>query len=266
MFKIRTGSRRIDSIFVMILFFLFALTAFVLVMIGVRQYQSTADSMNYNYEVRTATSYLREKVRQNDSHAAISIDNIEDTDVLALKSEVNGIVYYTYIYYYDGYLRELYVQDGSSYSLSTGQQIIELLEMTINILLFSALLIVGLLFFIKTHTLTEQTGILHQAVNTCSNVASIYEQEDGSLDTISSMYPGSICADDVLFIYLNAQYDPCDKDESIYKVIVSRQEANDSGVQKADIQFLGTDNNAVYSITACSYTPLTPEGRMVNGK
>lgn len=126
MFKIRTGSRRIDSIFVMILFFLFALTAFVLVMVGVRQYQSTADSMNYNYEVRTATSYLREKVRQNDSHAAISIDNIEDTDVLALKSEVNGIVYYTYIYYYDGYLRELYVQDGSSYSLSTGQQIIEL--------------------------------------------------------------------------------------------------------------------------------------------
>ncbi len=126
MFKIRTGSRRIDSIFVMILFFLFALTAFVLVMIGVRQYQSTADSMNYNYEVRTATSYLREKVRQNDSHAAISIDNIEDTDVLALKSEVNGIVYYTYIYYYDGYLRELYVQDGSSYSLNTGQQIIEL--------------------------------------------------------------------------------------------------------------------------------------------
>lgn len=126
MFKIRTGSRRIDSIFVMILFFLFALTAFVLVMIGVRQYQSTADSMNYNYEVRTATSYLREKVRQNDSHAAISIDNIEGTDVLALKSEVNGIVYYTYIYYYDGYLRELYVQDGSSYSLSAGQQIIEL--------------------------------------------------------------------------------------------------------------------------------------------
>ena len=141
-----------------------------------------------------------------------------------------------------------------------------LLEMTINILLFSVLLIVGLLFFIKTNTLTEQTGILHQAVNTCSNVASIYEQEDGNLDTISSMYPGSICADDVLFIYLDAQYDPCDKDESIYKVIVSRQEANDSGVQKADIQFLGTDNNAVYSITACSYTPLTPEGRMVNGK
>lgn len=126
MFRIRTGSRRIDSIFVMILFFLFALTAFVLVMIGVKQYQATADSMNYNYEVRTATSYLREKIRQNDSHAAISIDNIEGTDVLSLKSEVNGIVYYTYIYYYGGYLRELYVQDGSSFSLSSGQQIIEL--------------------------------------------------------------------------------------------------------------------------------------------
>ncbi len=126
MFKIRTASRRMDSIFVMLLFFLFSLTAFLLVMIGVRQYQSTADSMNYNYEVRTATSYLREKVRQNDSHASISINNIEGIDVLALQSKLNGVVYYTYIYYYDDYLMELYVQDGSSYSLDTGQQIIEL--------------------------------------------------------------------------------------------------------------------------------------------
>lgn len=141
-----------------------------------------------------------------------------------------------------------------------------LLEMTINILLFSVLLIVGLLFFIKTHTITGHTGILHQAVNTCSNVASIYEQENGSLDTISSMYPGSICADDMLFIYLDSKYDPCGKDDAVYKVIVTCQSPNDSGVQKADIQFLGTDNNAVYSITACSYTPLTPEGRMVSGK
>ena len=126
MFKLTSKSRKIDSFFVMILFFLFAITAAILVLIGVRQYQVTADSMNYNYEMRTATSYLREKVRQNDSHASISVCDIDGVSALSLKSTVNGQVYYTYIYYYDGYLRELYVQADSSYTLSAGQQIIEI--------------------------------------------------------------------------------------------------------------------------------------------
>ncbi len=69
MFKLKSRSHQADSFFVMLLFFLFALTAFILVLIGVKQYKSTANAMNYNYEVRTVTSYLREKVRQNDSDA-----------------------------------------------------------------------------------------------------------------------------------------------------------------------------------------------------
>jgi hypothetical protein len=62
MFKLKSRSHQADSFFVMLLFFLFALTAFILVLIGVKQYKSTANAMNYNYEVRTVTSYLREKV------------------------------------------------------------------------------------------------------------------------------------------------------------------------------------------------------------
>ena len=56
MFKLKSRSHQADSFFVMLLFFLFALTAFILVLIGVKQYKSTANAMNYNYEVRTVTS------------------------------------------------------------------------------------------------------------------------------------------------------------------------------------------------------------------
>ncbi len=42
------------------------------------------------------------------------------------KNTINDIVYNTFIYYYDGSLRELYVQDGSSYSLDSGQRIVEI--------------------------------------------------------------------------------------------------------------------------------------------
>ena len=93
MFKLKSRSHQADSFFVMLLFFLFALTAFILVLIGVKQYKSTANAMNYNYEV---------------------------------KNTINDIVYNTFIYYYGGSLRELYVQDGSSYSLDSGQRIVEI--------------------------------------------------------------------------------------------------------------------------------------------
>lgn len=124
MFKIDRETHRIDSIFIMLLFFLFALTAFVLIMIGVRQYKATANAMDYNYEIRTVTSYLREKTRQNSSNSSISIETIDGTNALCLKNTLNNTIYNTYIYYYDGSLREMYIQDGTPFTLNLGQQIV----------------------------------------------------------------------------------------------------------------------------------------------
>ena len=124
MFKIDRETHRIDSIFIMLLFFLFALTAFVLIMIGVRQYKATANAMDYNYEIRTVTSYLREKTRQNSSNSSISIETIDGTNALCLKSTIKDNVYNTYIYYYDDSLREMYIQDGTPFTLNLGQQIV----------------------------------------------------------------------------------------------------------------------------------------------
>ena len=124
MFKIDRETHRIDSIFIMLLFFLFALTAFVLIMSGVRQYKATANAMDYNYEIRTVTSYLREKTRQNSSNSSISIETIDGTNALCLKSTIKDNVYNTYIYYYDDSLREMYIQDGTPFTLNLGQQIV----------------------------------------------------------------------------------------------------------------------------------------------
>ena len=127
MFKIDRETHRIDSIFIMLLFFLFALTAFVLIMIGVRQYKATANAMDYNYEIRTVTSYLREKTRQNSSNSSISIETIDGTNALCLKNTLNNTIYNTYIYYYDGSLREMYLQEGTPFTLNLGQQIVTIL-------------------------------------------------------------------------------------------------------------------------------------------
>lgn len=137
MLRLRQSNQKIDTVFVLLLFLLFAMTATVLVIIGVKQYKITADSMNYNYEVRTASSYLTEKVRQNDCGDGISIITIEtdnnlSVDAISLSSEINDINYYTYIYYYDGYLRELFVSEDSVYSLESGLKIIELSDLSLS--------------------------------------------------------------------------------------------------------------------------------------
>ena len=106
--------------------------------------------------------------------------------------------------------------------------------------------------------------MLHEAVNACSNAASAYEQEHGDLNAVSSIFDGSICADEKLFIYLDKSYHPCDKDDAAYKVIVSRLGQDAYGVQKADIEFIAADSHCIYSITACSYTALSSDGRTVS--
>ena len=87
MFKLESHSRKFDSFIVLLLFFLFATTAFVLIIIGIKQYKLTVDTMNTNYEVRTATSYLTEKIRQHDTGSGITTTFISSTSFIDLISE-----------------------------------------------------------------------------------------------------------------------------------------------------------------------------------
>lgn len=123
MLRLYSNNRKMDTVFVAALFVLFAITACLLILIGARQYRATAKAMNANYEVRTASSYLTEKVRQNDCSAGISIVDFAGGNALALTNDVNSN-YTTYIYYYDGYLRELFIGENAVYTPDSGQQII----------------------------------------------------------------------------------------------------------------------------------------------
>lgn len=126
MFQLDSSTKKFDTFMVMLLFFLFAATAFILILVGIKQYKLTADNMNENYEVRTASSYFTEKFRQYDTDLGISITEIDGTSALSFSEEIDDSLYTTYIYFYDGFVRELFVSDDSVYTLQSGQEIIEL--------------------------------------------------------------------------------------------------------------------------------------------
>ena len=118
-------ANKMDSIFVVALFTVFAITAFLLILIGAKQYQHTANAMDLNYESRTISSYLTEKIRQNDTAGAISLCQLEGTPALAIQTIENDVTYITYIYHHNEALREIMVTSDSVFSLESGQQIIQ---------------------------------------------------------------------------------------------------------------------------------------------
>lgn len=116
----------VDSLFTLSLLGVFAISALLVTVFGANTYEKIVSASRKTYESTTALSYVREKIRQNDAADCISVERLEDTDVLSLKSSVNGRSYITYVYYQDGMLRELYQQEGYDLPLSAGQGILKL--------------------------------------------------------------------------------------------------------------------------------------------
>lgn len=116
----------IDTVFVICLTLLFLLSALSVIAIGASIYEKNVTMMASNSSQRIATSYISEKVRQNDVNGAVYVDELFGQSALVMAKEVNGSIYNTYIYEYDGHLMELFARAdlGNMYPQS-GQKIME---------------------------------------------------------------------------------------------------------------------------------------------
>lgn len=134
----------VDLLFVLALFGVFTVSALVLVTIGAGVYRHTVDDMGNNYEARTSIAYITEKVRQNDNllsgsgsygEESVSVSALAGQPALMLTQDVNGEIYCTYLYLYNGYLKELFMKSGSYLgedTLDAGQNIMELSDLILD--------------------------------------------------------------------------------------------------------------------------------------
>ena len=124
----------VDILFVLALFGVFTVSALVLVTIGADVYHHTVLDMNSNFETRTAVTYITEKVRQNDVYTedgtgTACLTTLNDMPALMLTRTVDEENFCTYLYFHEGYLKELYIEKGFSFggnTLDAGTEIIEL--------------------------------------------------------------------------------------------------------------------------------------------
>ena len=102
----------IDSVFVICLMLLFVLCALSVIAIGASIYQKNVSSMANNNSHRIASAYITEKIRQSDINGSVRTRDLFGEKVLVMSREVNGEIYNTYIYDFDGKLMELMARDN----------------------------------------------------------------------------------------------------------------------------------------------------------
>lgn len=131
--KLSKKSHVIDAVFILCLMFLFVLSALAVITIGANIYKKNVSAMSDNYSRRIACAYVTEKVRQADDQGRIYVEDIFDQHALVLQDEIDGALYNTYIYSYDGYLMELYARaDLKDIYPQSGQKILEITSFNVD--------------------------------------------------------------------------------------------------------------------------------------
>ena len=100
----------------------FALCVLLVLLTGARIYRNLVDRGQEVYEQRTALQYLTTRVRQAET---VEIGNLEGCEALILKETLEGETYTTYVYCYDGWLRELYTVAGAKLPPQAGEALLE---------------------------------------------------------------------------------------------------------------------------------------------
>lgn len=127
-----TEKHEIDSVFVLLLFTLFAGCILMVLLLGASSYEGVVTRDAQAYDARTGVQYIAAKVRHGDEAGMVQVGSFSDrTDrtadeipTLYLRMQAEGEYYDTKIYYYNGYIRELLCPEDILLDPEDGQEVL----------------------------------------------------------------------------------------------------------------------------------------------
>ena len=115
----------ISQVFVFVLLGVFAVLSTFMVLLSAQLYRGVVGHTEQTATHRILTSYVMNAVRANDATDAIYIDERNDIDMLVFNWDVEGELYETKVYCYDGMLRELFTKASQEFKPGYGEAICE---------------------------------------------------------------------------------------------------------------------------------------------
>ena len=107
-----TGKNRIDTVFVLLIFSVFALSVLMVLMLGARIYNNMTDMTREGQDERTLLSYIWTKVKNNDKAGSVYVGEFCGLSALCIDEKFDETPYRTVVYQYDGWVYELFSETG----------------------------------------------------------------------------------------------------------------------------------------------------------
>lgn len=121
------------ALFQFFLLALFAVFALLVTALSVRVCRRAEDVTGENRALRTGLAYAAGKVRAGDRTGAVTVQELEGLEVLAIREEYGGEPYVTYIYWQDGALWEYFAREEYDFTPAGGTRVLETGEMTFSL-------------------------------------------------------------------------------------------------------------------------------------
>ena len=111
-----------DGLMALLLFGIFAACVLAVLLTGADTYRRLTERDQEAYHRRVSAQYIAARVRQADREEGVSIQSFGGGDALRL---ADGAGYATLIYFYDGWLMELYASEDSGLAPEDGARVME---------------------------------------------------------------------------------------------------------------------------------------------
>lgn len=122
-----------ESLFVLLLYGVFALLSLFLVLTGAQVYRGAVRDAEANAEARASLSYVANKVRACDAVGGVVLDQRGGVDMLVLRETASdGAAFETLIYFYEGELRERFQAEGDGFDPAGGESLVELERFSVD--------------------------------------------------------------------------------------------------------------------------------------
>ena len=123
MSKLSRG-RSIDTIFVLIVFSIFAISVLMVLMLSASIYRNIHEISNSEQEEYTALSYIWTKVKNFDDAGSVHVGYFEGVPALLIDEKIGERYFRTAIYHYNGWLCELFSEAPLAFSPEDGVRVI----------------------------------------------------------------------------------------------------------------------------------------------
>ena len=121
--KRRTVQHSMQGVFVFVLLGLFAVMSTLMVLLGAQMYRNTVDRSTANNEDRVLSAYVRSMIRAEDTRDAMAVGEYDGVKTLAMREDLDGEPYVTWLYCYDGQMYEYFTSDDGTFNPESGTAI-----------------------------------------------------------------------------------------------------------------------------------------------